>query len=208
MRLLVSPRANPAVSPRSLLLTGIVGLRWVGTAFTPANRDVCTWPAGSGLVGWTVLLLLPQADNTKKPTSARLISLAAPWSTQRALNHCVDSSLPSLNAVSPVVHNQLKDCLAPCLPHCRHSKLNLVVFSPYFSSPNSFVWVFFFGRSGVNTYSFQAPLWPPRSAAQHSTWIRGCWRRPLTYGPPLNLCLQIATTSYMIVLSIFPFKLI
>lgn len=168
MRLLVSPRANPAVSPRSLLLTGIVGLRWVGTAFTPANRDVCTWPAGSGLVGWTVLLLLPQADNTKKPTSARLISLAAPWSTQRALNHCVDSSLPSLNAVSPVVHNQLKDCLAPCLPHCRHSKLNLVVFSPYFSSPNSFVWVFFFLEGLVWTHTLFKPHYGLH-AAQRST---------------------------------------
>lgn len=168
MRLLVSPRANPAVSPRSLLLTGIVGLRWVGTAFTPANRDVCTWPAGSGLVGWTVLLLLPQADNTKKPTSARLISLAAPWSTQRALNHCVDSSLPSLNAVSPVVHNQLKDCLAPCLPHCRHSKLNLVVFSPYFSFPNSFVWVFFW-KVWCEHMLFSSPIMAStqRSAAQH-----------------------------------------
>lgn len=47
-------------------------------AFTPANRDVCTRPGGLGLVGWTVLLLPPQATNTKKSTSPRLISLAAP----------------------------------------------------------------------------------------------------------------------------------
>lgn len=47
-------------------------------AFTPANRDVCTRPGGLGLVGWTVLLPPPQATNTKKSTSPRLISLAAP----------------------------------------------------------------------------------------------------------------------------------
>lgn len=58
----------------------LVLLDWdeFGGAFTPANRDVCTWPRGLGLMGWTVLLLPPQANNTKKSTSARLISLPCP----------------------------------------------------------------------------------------------------------------------------------
>lgn len=49
------------------LLTVIQRYCWIemgcGGAFTPANRDVCTWPGGWGLVRWTVLLLPPQVDN-------------------------------------------------------------------------------------------------------------------------------------------------
>lgn len=49
--------------------------------FTPANRDVCTWPGGLELVEWPVLLLRPPAKNTKESSSARLISplLYASW---------------------------------------------------------------------------------------------------------------------------------
>lgn len=53
--------------------------------FTQANRDVCTWPGSLGFLGWTVLLLLPQVNNTKKSTSARLISLPCPPALLRTL---------------------------------------------------------------------------------------------------------------------------
>ena len=103
-RLWALSTGHPAVSPRPascLLFTALLDWDELGGAFTAANRDVCTSPGGLGFVGWTVLLLPPQADNTKKSTSARLISSPCP-SAQRGLNHRVDFTCPSLYALFPV----------------------------------------------------------------------------------------------------------
>lgn len=127
-----------------LLFPGIVGLRWVRGAFTPANRDVCTWPGGLGLIGRTVWLLPPSSQQDKKVYFRQVNSPPLPpCYTQRGLNHSDDFACPFFNALFPVVCQSTERLLGSMFVAFLSTKSGFNIFSwPILSSicPTVFLW--------------------------------------------------------------------